>query len=272
LNNNDTLKKELSSQLVFLYISFILAWAWGFGYLWFIYIKNISFFDTSFFLLLGPLVITLIFIFINRVSMNDVGFIGLNELKKAPNSLMTGMLFIFILVILVLNINISIFFLNLPLINRPETILIYIPFLFLYMFVLALCEESAWSGFLYSYSPKKEFMFKNVFISIIWFIWYIPYLLWVLAINSSFQISIPLLIIFFIQLIPMRFTFSWFREKSHSVYWPSFANGITGTANFIIINLIDILKNNSIIFFSLSAISSTIMTLILYYSFPITKK
>ncbi|MFX1450391.1 MAG: hypothetical protein ACFFCM_06100, partial [Promethearchaeota archaeon] len=182
---------------------------------------------------------------------------------------MLGMLIIYFLIVLVLNIYVDFFALNLPFINNIGTILILALPMLLYMLVLALYEESAWSGWFYSFIPVKNFIYKNLIIAVTWFIWYIPYFLWFSNIALTIEKSLILFIIFLIYLIPTRFLYSWFREKSNSLYWPCIVNSVTGTANFIVVNLIDIVKINIFLFFGLSAIASAVMSAILYYSFPL---
>ncbi|MHA1386754.1 MAG: hypothetical protein ACTSR3_23610 [Candidatus Helarchaeota archaeon] len=269
MNNNQNIKQEISNKVVYLYIALIWAWSWIFGFIWITNLKNITLFDTSIILFLGPFIITLIFTIVNNLPAKEIGIINISELKKAPNSLMFGMLIIYFLIMIVLNIYVYFFGLNLPFINNISTILILALIMFLYMLVLALYEESAWSGWLYSNIPAKNFIYKNLLISFSWFVWYIPYFLWFSEMNISFPGIITFFIIFLLYLIPTRFLYSWFREKSKSLYWPIFANSITGTSNFIIVNLIDIIKVNVLLFFGISAIASTLMTIIVYYVFPL---
>ncbi|NVM03362.1 MAG: hypothetical protein HWN67_13560 [Candidatus Helarchaeota archaeon] len=269
MNNSDLSNDFPSNKKIYTYITLILAWAWIYGFLWFTTLRNIILFDTTIFLFLGPFIITLIFTLLDSLPPKKIGFINYSELKKAPNSLMLSMLFIYFLIILVLQIYVGFFGLNLSFINDPGIIFLSAILMFFYMLLLALYEESAWSGWFYSFIPMKNFIKKNIVIAVAWFIWYIPYFLWFSNINLTFEKSIIFFIIFLSYLIPTRFLYSWFREKSNSIYWPCIANGVTGTANFIIVNLIDILKVNDLLFFGLSAIAAVIMSAILYYSFPL---
>ncbi|NVM01803.1 MAG: hypothetical protein HWN67_05685 [Candidatus Helarchaeota archaeon] len=269
MNSNDLTNNFPSNKKVYIYITLTWAWAWIYGYLWFTNLKNILLFDITIFFFLGPFIITLIFTLLDNLPAKKIGIINYTELKKAPNSLMLSMLLIYFLIMLVLHIYAGFFGLNLPLINDPGIIFLSAFLMFFYMLLLAFYEESAWSGWFYSFIPMKNFIKKNVVIAIAWFIWYIPYFLWFSNINLTFEKSIVFFIIFLLYLIPTRFLYSWFREKSNSLYWPCITNTITGTANFIIVNLIDILKVNDLLFFGLSAIASAIMSAILYYSFPL---
>ncbi len=269
MNTDHAIEHQISNKVIYIYIALIWAWSWIFGFIWVNYLKNFILFDISIILFLGPFIITLIFTLINNLSGREIGIINLSDLKKAPNSLILGMLTIYFLIMLVINIYVDFFILNLPFINNIGTILFLALPMFFYMLVLAFYEELAWSGLYYKFIPEENFIYKNLMITLSWFIWYIPYFLWFSNIALNFEKTIILLIIFLIYLIPTRFLYSWFREKSNSVYWPCIANSVTGTANFIVVNLIDIIKINVFLFFGLSALASAIMSAILYYSFPL---
>ncbi|MFX0141907.1 MAG: hypothetical protein ACFFDN_50185, partial [Candidatus Hodarchaeota archaeon] len=165
MNKDQNIKEEISNKIIFLYIALIWTWSWIFGFIWFNYLKNIILFDISLILFLGPFIITLIFTLVNNLSAREIGFIKLSELKKAPNALMLGMLTIYFLIALVINIYIDFFVLNLPFINNIGTILILAILMFLYMLVLALYEESAWSGWYYNFIPVENFIYKNLIIT-----------------------------------------------------------------------------------------------------------
>ncbi len=78
LKEKNTPENKMTLIKFSIYTTFIWIWAWIFGYFWFTNLKYVSF-DTTFILFLGPLAVTAIFLLINRHSIKEFGFVGLEK-------------------------------------------------------------------------------------------------------------------------------------------------------------------------------------------------
>ncbi len=229
----EEMQAAMLSRETILFVALLLAWVWGGGYLLH---QTIGEDATAFFFLFSTLVLPLVFIKLKGESLRDIAVHRDLGDKRLYALLLLAYLLIIGVLTMVTNSLMSDATIDAALLLQ---VLLVLPLILLITLVQSFMEELTWAGWLYG-KIGAQYLVKVSAISVIWFVWHLPFYLWTDQFVDLVPLRLELLAILLLYFFAFRFVYSWFREHSGNALWATAAHAVANAAAFISVIAIDV--------------------------------
>ena len=252
--------KTIDKDLI-LFVSLLLAWTWGGGYI----LKDHAAGSLGFFFLFSTLVLPLLFMRVRGVTLRDLGITRDLGNKRLYGKVLLVYLVIFAsLVLVTMSVSADVSVDGLLLAQA----VVILPLILVITIVQAFMEELTWAGWLYD-KVYASYMVKVFIIAMIWFVWHIPFYLWTDQLIELVPLRLEVLLLLVIYFFALRYVYSWFREHSGNPLWATVAHGVANGSGFIaIIALDDPVFVDGVMLFAVIAVFNLVLAYVLHQRFP----